>query len=381
MQTNQITGTEKNSMQLTRALQSIVMVVIYALALALMFTGNVYAQQEVVVDTIPTQITDWEDSLEFPKFDQNKGILQSITLTLTSVVSGSAAYENRSPVTNVVTLTHRAKIDIFLFGAPVGELTPTAGIRLDLPAYDGDGGFDSDPITFTAPSGGETTMQGSAGQILQFTQAEQLAAFIGQGTITIPVTAEAIGVSGDSTGNIDFLLRTNSAGLHAELTYNYAVPSIRIRKFVNGNDANDPRGDDVPRVAIGQPLVWTYHVTNTSQIPLLRAQVVVTDSLPGIVPILILTSDVGNDGILSPGEVWHYTSSGSALNVKERSLGITVIDGCPFDGEMRPTDQDSAMVTIPGATDSDIAHYCNVWADIKIETTVYKNLDCCEFPE
>jgi hypothetical protein len=42
-------------------------------------------------------------------------------------------------------------------------------------------------------------------------------------------------------------------------------PSVEIKKFTNGNDADEAPG---PRIVVGQPVAWTYRVTNTGTVPL-----------------------------------------------------------------------------------------------------------------
>jgi N-acetylglutamate synthase-like GNAT family acetyltransferase len=94
-------------------------------------------------------------------------------------------------------------------------------------------------------------------------------------------------------------------------------PGIDIEKLTNGVDADTEA--DAPEIAPGETVTWTYHVTNTGTVAFSASEVVVTDDngTPGnaaddFTPTRVLASDVGSDGILSPGEVWTYTASATA---------------------------------------------------------------------
>jgi len=115
-------------------------------------------------------------------------------------------------------------------------------------------------------------------------------------------------------------------------------PGIDIEKTTNGPTNTNPTAPDydnedamngpgVPKLAPGSMVTWTYKVTNTGDLPFTAAQIVVTDDngTPGtgddITPTRVLASDVGSDGILSPGEVWLYTASGTVQNVGSSGSG------------------------------------------------------------
>jgi hypothetical protein len=108
------------------------------------------------------------------------------------------------------------------------------------------------------------------------------------------------------------------------------TPAIAIQKDVNAADplhptaaenANDPTS---PRLLLtGNPVVWTYLVTNTGNVPL--AINTITDdngtpTVPGddFSPFSVLQTgttfnigDTNKNGLLDPGETWLYTSQGA----------------------------------------------------------------------
>ena len=141
------------------------------------------------------------------------------------------------------------------------------------------------------------------------------------------------------------------------------VIAIDIEKLTNGNQADSANDSDVPRIAAGNTVTWTYQVTNSGEVAFALADVVVTDSQAGVNPVLDVSSDNG-DSILSPGETWSYTASGQALDLRNPEDVVTLVPGCD---DARPTYENNGSVTVPGASDSDLSHYCN--PDV-IETSI-----------
>ena len=87
-----------------------------------------------------------------------------------------------------------------------------------------------------------------------------------------------------------------------------AAPAIDIEKHTNGQDADEPTG---PMILVGQPVAWTYIVTNTGNVPLTNIQVVddqgVVVTLPGTT--------------LGVGESMTGTASGVAVAGQYANLG------------------------------------------------------------
>jgi uncharacterized repeat protein (TIGR01451 family) len=99
------------------------------------------------------------------------------------------------------------------------------------------------------------------------------------------------------------------------------VPGIELRKYTNGVEAGAPPG---PSISVGDPVQWSYVVTNTSNIVL--TNVVVTDSDPALTVLC-------PKNVLIPGEVMTCTASGtaqfgqytnSAVVTVEPELGIMI---------------------------------------------------------
>jgi hypothetical protein len=107
------------------------------------------------------------------------------------------------------------------------------------------------------------------------------------------------------------------------------TPSITIVKLVNGEDANTPPGPVVPA---GDPLVWSFVVTNTGDIAL--SSVTVTDST-GLTITCPKTT-------LQAGESMTCTASGIALEGLHTNVGTA--SGTPAGGDP-VTDSDPCNYT------------------------------------
>lgn len=134
------------------------------------------------------------------------------------------------------------------------------------------------------------------------------------------------------------------------------VPSVDIEKLTNGNDADDaddPTDANVPVVVTGEPVTWSYLVTNVGTIDVPGADIVVSDDVEGLIsgpP----SGDAGNDGILSPGEVWTYTKVGTAIEIVATEPNVV-----PSACDAGYAYENTGTVTVTGASDSDLSHYCN----------------------
>ena len=110
-----------------------------------------------------------------------------------------------------------------------------------------------------------------------------------------------------------------------------ALPGIAIKKYTNGEDADDPTG---PVVSVGSTVTWTYIVSNTGNVAL--SNVVVTDNIAGVTP-LYLSGDSNSNGKLDVGEIWLYRTTGIAVAGQYANIGT--VKGDSPDGK-KPTNDD-----------------------------------------
>jgi uncharacterized repeat protein (TIGR01451 family) len=126
-------------------------------------------------------------------------------------------------------------------------------------------------------------------------------------------------------------------------------PTLEILKLTNGEDANSAPG---PQVRPGEPITWTYVVTNTGvfSIPSLS----VLDSDPGVTPTLT-SGDGGVAGVFEAGEVRVYNAYGIAVAGQYSNTGTAI--GVAANGDV--------------VTDTDVSHYFGVVAPaIDLEKSV-----------
>ena len=138
-------------------------------------------------------------------------------------------------------------------------------------------------------------------------------------------------------------------------------PAIAIEKYTNGQDADDPNGADVPVIAPGDAVQWTYDVTNVGNVDIPEADITVTDNVPGVNPVFDSVKTGDADNILEPGEVWTYSASGTALDLATASQPNLVADSCNnAEGSLPGSTAYTNLgtVTIPGDSDTDPSSYC-----------------------
>ncbi|MEZ4706973.1 MAG: SdrD B-like domain-containing protein [Caldilineaceae bacterium] len=157
-------------------------------------------------------------------------------------------------------------------------------------------------------------------------------------------------------------------------------PGIDIEKLTNGNQADGPNDPDVPEIAPGDPVTWTYIVTNNSLVSIPQADITVSDNLVGdlmvagvVQPIATLTNKGNGDAVLAPAEAWTFivTSTAPDLSDPTQTVELIIVDGCnPTGGAVpgpRETYANIGTVTIPGDSDTDPSHFCNPGPGIDIE--------------
>jgi hypothetical protein len=101
----------------------------------------------------------------------------------------------------------------------------------------------------------------------------------------------------NATDIVTGLPYTSTGGAQIDIAH----PCIHIEKTTNGGDGlNIPAGD---------PVTWTYTVTNCGNVPL--SNITVTDSQAGVTPAYVSGDD--GDSILQTSETWIYQASGFAV--------------------------------------------------------------------
>lgn len=136
------------------------------------------------------------------------------------------------------------------------------------------------------------------------------------------------------------------------------VFDIDIVKYTNGRDANSPTGADVPVLGAGDPVHWTYEITNTGNVPL--AISTVTDDqgvvivcpfgpfpLPPGARIVCSASGVAQD----TGEDDPYANVGTVVAAPAIPPGITLPDGHPLIGASVSAADPSHYIGLQSAID------------------------------
>lgn len=178
-------------------------------------------------------------------------------------------------------------------------------------------------------------------------------------TITIPAGATYACFQIESIDNDDPL---GVSAVWVELSSRFLLnPGLAVAKQTNGLDATHADDPDVPVIAPGAPVTWTYLVTNTGQVPFDIAQVSVTDSVEGAVTEISEKRNGNSNNSLEPGEVWVYRKVGVARTLSNES-GALIVQGCgnaATGGLVRNTYANNVLVQSGVLTATDTSHYCN----------------------
>ncbi|MBN1145857.1 MAG: SBBP repeat-containing protein [Anaerolineales bacterium] len=100
----------------------------------------------------------------------------------------------------------------------------------------------------------------------------------------------------DDHGNTSYPEASDSS------SYLGAAPEIAITKTTNGIDSL--------QILVGDPITWTYTITNPGNVPL--TNLIVSDSEPGVTPLYV-QGDQDGDSALDPNETWVYRATGNAV--------------------------------------------------------------------
>jgi uncharacterized repeat protein (TIGR01451 family) len=168
---------------------------------------------------------------------------------------------------------------------------------------------------------------------------------------------------------------------------------VALEKRANSRLATEPFAAGVPQIPPGTPVLWSYVVTNTSNVPLARAAIDVTDDVAGSLmragELQVLAPLFGTvsyaalnplaDGVLEPGEAFELRVTWPAPNLDALDPAASQTDawvrGCDdratSDDETRVAHRSQATATIPGASATAVSHFCNPPVrDLALRTTI-----------
>ncbi|MEZ4673536.1 MAG: choice-of-anchor E domain-containing protein [Caldilineaceae bacterium] len=233
--------------------------------LYLLSPNAVFAEEIVYTDEVPLQRTSWQKTLTVPLFDPKVGILTEIKFVLVGHVNGSALLENLDAEAAFVTAESVANIRLDRpNGTQITGASPTASREVFLTAFD-------NTIDFGGTSGVsiENIVGIDVSDETSFTDSETLALFTGPGTIELGISTKG---RSRATGAGNLALSFNTlASAAVTVTYSIAHPAIALEKSTNGTDADQLPG---PHIYQGEPVTWTYLVTNIGEVPLVDINLV-----------------------------------------------------------------------------------------------------------
>ena len=176
---------------------------------------------------------------------------------------------------------------------------------------------------------------------------------VGRSPYDLPLTQDNGVVArvdlGDTPGVMAMVVILRGSGAIDNIAFSR---SVEIEALSNGRQADRAGGTDIPWVAVGESVNWTYVVTNPSSAPL--EDVVVSDSRG--VEITCPKSR------LAAGETMECRASGTAIDLASPDLDAPTVTGRCQGRTTSPLYQNVGSVTAVslGAVvrDSDTSHYC-----------------------
>lgn len=323
----------------------------------------VQAAEITISDTVPLTRTPWVKILSVPQFDPNRGALQRVRLSFSTHLRGEGYYENRSEVTSTISFEHRGEIVLnFDNGDEIGTITATAQSSLIVPPYDGEGGFNSDPLPqddeerlkalFNGTSGGVSVANNTSSHSFVYTSTDNLQRFIGTGPLEITLFTDAESTANDTTGNVDYELRSYAAAVMT-VTYEYIVTNIQLQKTVylgHNSGAGCPGVEKVVDEQ-GKPNTYCFKVTNTGETYL--NNITINDTTLGISEKQMTL--ISGTLPLAPNASLVFYVEGT---LDKQLVNLAIVEGTPVDSEgnrvpglENPTDEDTAEVEITPRAD------------------------------
>jgi hypothetical protein len=185
----------------------------------------------VIRTTVPQTLavsdrtTDWNTIVSTNQFNPTLGTLLSVNLKVVGDINAGLAVENLGAASDSIGLTETADITLTLPGnLGVAKAAPSIGSVTNLAGFDG-------TIDFAGPSGENLTGLTGTG----FTSSDvtgNLSAFIGTGTIALPIAADSPSVL---TGPADLAAELlTEAGATVTISYTYAVANGSSVPYYSG---------------------------------------------------------------------------------------------------------------------------------------------------
>lgn len=175
-------------------------------------------------------------------------------------------------------------------------------------------------VTVTDDQGVSVTCSGGQPFVLEPAQTKTC---FGNGVAGIGQYANVGTASGTPEGGGDAVGDSDPSHYFGEEAL--AEPEIDLEKKTNGSDADTPTG---PVLTVGDPVTWTYLVTNTGDVPL--TGIAVSDDQLGAIPC--------PKAVLDPGESMTCSASGTAEAGQYANVGTA--SGTPQGGGDAVTDSD-----------------------------------------
>jgi hypothetical protein len=173
--------------------------------------------------SVPIQKTNFNTSINLPKFDSKLGTLNSVQLLLGGEVKGSIRLESEDAAPADITANLAAEVSLLRPDNTILLTTlPKVLVSANLSSYDG--------ITDFSGTSGKKIEGLSDRKVESKTLNNDFGLFIGSGNLILPVVAAAKS-SGSGAGNLVQGFNTN-AGANVQVIYNYTLkqPPLPPRK-------------------------------------------------------------------------------------------------------------------------------------------------------
>ena len=192
-------------------------------ALAALLSGSLVTAHAATSSStylLAEDLTDWSSSLDLIQFNPALGTLNSVTIALSATLSGSGGVENKQglqPGTFVVQLDGNFNLDAPTAGAGLSFSRSLVNQTVTLAKYDRTPDLAGSSGTRWAYS-----VQGS--QLRSFTDALQMAAFTGTGTVNAALSAEAVSTIGGPSNRFANFDTTVSG--RVTVSYDYTLAAV-----------------------------------------------------------------------------------------------------------------------------------------------------------